>query len=177
MISALLHRGTCNFEQQFNYDARYQHEIIDIDPRAGARLAGFQMLSNYRGPASARDIVLGAFIGSTVEGDCGPCAQLTVDMALAAGADPDALRACLAGQDAGDLTLGYRFAQAAIAGAPSLDELRGRIHAAHGPRAVVAATFAAAFGRTYPVLKRGMGHGQTCKRLQVGDVAVDVAAA
>lgn len=174
MIRSILHKGTRTFERRFGYDASYQHEIIDIDPRAGARLAGFQMLSNYRGPASARDIVLGAFIGSTIEGDCGPCAQLTVDMALAAGADPHAVRACLAGQDAGDLTVGYRFAQAAIAGGANLDALRDRIRAAHGPRAVVAATFAAAFGRTYPVLKRGMGHGQACQRLKVGDMAVDM---
>ncbi|WP_261385632.1 hypothetical protein [Tateyamaria omphalii] len=174
MIRAILHAGTRRFAQAFNYNAQYQHDIIDTDARAGLRLALFQKVSNYAGPASAHHIRMGAMVGSAVEGDCGPCAQLTVDMALAFGARAADIQACLNGNAdaAGDFGLGYQFAWAAIRGDDTLDALRARIEEAHGPRAVIAASFASAFTRAYPVLKRGMGHGKLCQRLEVGGTSV-----
>ncbi len=174
MIRAFLHSGTRRFARQFNYDATYQHDMIDADAGAGARLALFQMVSNYAGPASAHHVRMGALVGSAVEGDCGPCAQLTVDMALAHGARAADIQASLNGapEAAGDFGLGYRFAWAAIRNHTDLDTLRDRIDAAHGPRAVIAASFAAAFTRTYPVLKRGLGHGQLCQRLSVAGTSI-----
>ena len=154
MIRALLHASTRRFAKQFDYNAQYQHDTIDTDPRAGFRLALFQMVSNYAGPASAHHVRMGAMVGSAVEGDCGPCAQLTVDMALTFGARAADIQASLNGQAdaAGDFGLGYQFAWAAIRGDETLDDLRARIEDAHGPRAVIAASFAAAFTRTFPLL-------------------------
>ncbi|WP_223274743.1 hypothetical protein [Tateyamaria sp. syn59] len=174
MIRAFLHASTRRFARAFNYNAQYQHDMIDTDPRAGVRLALFQMVSNYAGPASAHHVRMGAMVGSAFEGDCGPCAQLTVDMALAFGARAADIQACLNGQAnaAGDFGLGYQFAWAAIRGDDNLDALRAQIEGAHGPRAIIAASFAAAFTRTYPVLKRGMGHGKLCQRLDVGGTPV-----
>ena len=34
MFKWLMHKGTKAFERQWNYDASYVHELIDIDPRA-----------------------------------------------------------------------------------------------------------------------------------------------
>jgi len=174
MIRTFLHAGTRRFARQFDYDAQYQHDMIDADPWAGARLAGFQMISNYAGPQSAHHVRMGALVGSAVEGDCGPCAQLTVDMVLAYGARAADIQASLNGtpETAGDFGIGYQFAWAAIRGDDTLDDLRQRIEDMHGPRAVIAASFAAAFTRTYPVLKRGMGHGKLCHRLDVNGTAV-----
>ncbi|MEX0367926.1 MAG: hypothetical protein AB3N22_17805 [Ruegeria sp.] len=174
MIRAFLHSGTRRFAKQFNYDAQYQHDMINTDPRAGARMALFQMISNYAGPASAHHVRMGAMVGSAVEGDCGPCAQLTVDMALAYGARAADIQASLNGAPdaAGDFGLGYQFAWAAIRGDDVLDDLRDQIARVHGPRAVIAASFAAAFTRTYPVLKRGMGHGKLCQRLDVNGTTI-----
>ena len=150
MIRKILHAGTRRFARQFNYDASYQHDKIDADAGAGARLALFQMVSNYAGPASAHHVRIGAMVGAAVEGDCGPCAQLTVDMALAYGARAADIQACLNGapEAAGDFGLGYRFAWAAIRNDADLDALRNEIDVAHGPRAVIAASFAAALSGT-----------------------------
>lgn len=174
MMRAVLHSGTRRFAKQFDYDATYQHDIINLDAGAGVRLAMFQMISNYAGPKSAHHVRMGALVGSAVEGDCGPCAQLTVDMALAYGARAADIQASLNGapEATGDFGLGYRFAWAAIRGDDTLDNLRNQIEAAHGPRAVIACSFAAAFTRTYPVLKRGMGHGKLCQRLDVNGTSI-----
>ena len=36
MFKWLMHRGTRAFERQWNYDASYVHELIDIDPPTAA---------------------------------------------------------------------------------------------------------------------------------------------
>ena len=88
-------------------------------------------------------------------------------MALAGGADADALQACAEGRplEAGAMGLGYRFAKAAISGDPVADDLRSEIISEFGEQAALSCAFAAASGRIYPVLKRGMGHGKACQRL------------
>ncbi|NND67702.1 MAG: hypothetical protein HKN19_08955 [Halioglobus sp.] len=134
------------------------------------------LLSGYRGDAPI-DLVAGAAVASTREGDCGPCLQLAVDMALEEGAHPENLHRALAGDlaGAGDTGLGYRFARAAIEDGAELALLREEIVASHGESAVVALSLAAATGRTWPVIKRGLGHGQACRLVTVGDVTVEAA--
>lgn len=170
MIGWLLHRGVRAFGRRYDYDAGYMSDVVDISRAAGLRLSAFPLMSQYRGPKTGRDVWAGALLASTLDGDCGPCAQLVVDMAREAGADAAALRACVEGRagDAGGAGLGFRFAQAAIAGDLAADELRELIVQRFGPKTMVAASFAAASGRLYPVLKRGLGHGAACSRLQFG---------
>lgn len=93
-----------------------------------------------------------------------------MNYALEAGVSPDMLRACLQRRfaDAGAAGLGFRFAEAAISGSPVADDLRSEIERKYGQRAVLAAAFAAATSRAYPVLKRALGHGQACQRLEIG---------
>jgi hypothetical protein len=99
-------------------------------------------------------------------------------MALANGADADALQACAEGRpkDAGAMGLGFRFACAAIAGDVAADDLRREIESEFGRKAALSCAFAAASGRIYPVLKRGLGHGQACHRLDFGGKVVKLAA-
>ncbi|MBO9475639.1 hypothetical protein J7413_19010 [Shimia sp. R10_1] len=132
--------------------------------------------SQFRGPKDAQNVWAGAMLGSTLDGDCGPCVQLIVDMALEAGVPADQLVLCLQGdvKAAGDVGLGFRFSQAAIANAPELDSRRQEIEARFGAAAVTAASFAASSGRIYPVLKRGLGFGQTCSRVTIADETTKV---
>ena len=134
------------------------------------RLSAFPLISQYRGPKRGQKVWVGAILASSLDGDCGPCAQLTLDMALEAGAPEEELRACLQGdaEHAGDIGLGFRFAQAAIASDVEADALGAEIKLKYGQQAVVAAAFAAASGRMYPVLKRGLGHGAACQKLRIG---------
>lgn len=179
MIGWFMHRGVRKFADHYDYDASYMHEVIDVSTVAAQAMMGMTKMSQFRGPRAARDVWVGSMLASTLEGDCGPCAQLVVDMALEAGVDASDLQACIEGRapQGSDLELGYKFAQASISGDLIADELRGEIKAKYGDEAVVSAAFSAAIGRSYPVLKRGLGHGLACTRLKVGDADVAIGVA
>ena len=177
MLRLILHAAARAFERRYDYDGSYMHDVIDGSVQAGLGLAVFPALVQYRGPRAAVPVWAGAMLASTMDGDCGPCAQLVLDMAVEQGASPDHLRACLAGNwgVAGGEGLGYRFAVATILDAPDQPALAAEIARRYGKRGLMAASFAAASGRFYPVLKRGLGHGQTCQRLEVAGQSVAVA--
>ena len=172
MIKLILHHFTRKMERRFNYDARYLHSIIDDSLAAALRLSVLPCLSQYDG-GGHHTLWAGAALASTLDGDCGPCAQLIIDTALQKGVSEHVLRACLKRdfEQAGVAGLGFRYAQAAISGDPVADDLRKEIEAAHGKNAVLAAAYAAATGRAWPVLKRAMGHGTACQRLTIGGVS------
>ncbi|MEQ8301516.1 MAG: hypothetical protein RH945_13325 [Hyphomonas sp.] len=176
MIRWILNRQARAFGQRYEYDTAYMHDVINTSPKAGLRMAAFPYATGFRGPPVAGEIMAGAMLASTLDGDCGPCAQLVVNMVTQAGGNPAKLRLCTEGRDAeaGDVGLGFRFAKAAISGDPVVDDLRDEIEARFGKEAVVAVSFAAATGRWYPVFKRGLGHGAACTQLQIGDVPVTV---
>lgn len=177
MIRAFLKKGFRQFGARYDYDTSYMNHIADTSTSAGLRMALLPFYSQYRGPKEALNVWVGAMLASTLDGDCGPCGQLTVDMALEAGVPADQLALCLQSQaqSAGDLGLGFRFSQAAILDAPDLAPLREEIAERFGAEAVTAASFAASSGRIYPVLKRGLGFGHTCSRIKVADQTIAVA--
>ena len=178
MIRKFLHAQISKFGRAFRYDVTYMHEIADISPGAAVALSRLPNFYKYRGPKAGMPVWTGALLASTLEGDCGPCAQLVVDMALANGADADALQACAEGRpkEAGAMGLGFRFACAAIAGDLAADGLRREIEGEFGKQTALSCAFAAASGRIYPVLKRGLGHGQACMKLDFGGKVVKLAA-
>ncbi|MEM7663331.1 MAG: hypothetical protein AAF292_13885 [Pseudomonadota bacterium] len=167
MIRWFLNSAAKAFGKRYDYDTQYLLDIIAASRSAGLRISFLPLISQFRGPKGAEGVWVGALFASTEEGDCGPCLQLVVDMAIEAGIDPSHLQACREGRskDAGDVGLGYRFANASIRDDMEADDLRREIEQKHGTKAVVSAAFAAALGRVYPVLKRGLGHGKTCERI------------
>ena len=172
MLRAFLRSRVKAFERRYDYDAGYMHEVLRISPKALFSLQGLGKMSGFRGPSPS--IWAGALLASSLDGDCGPCAQLVVDLSLEAGVKADLLQAA-ARRDfarAGDVGLGFRFAEAAIEGAAELEDLRRAIVEGHGEEALVAASFASCSGRAYPVLKRGLGHAEACRRLVIGGEAI-----
>ena len=91
MIRKLFHAQARKMQRAFNYDTSYMHEIIDISPGAAWGLSRLPAFYKYRGAPAGQIPWTGALLASTLDGDCGPCAQLVVDMALAGGGDADAL--------------------------------------------------------------------------------------
>ncbi|MCF4099242.1 hypothetical protein [Maritalea mediterranea] len=168
MLKSLLHGSTKSFEKQYGYDAGYMHQIIDVSSTAGLRLGLLPMLSQYRGPKAAKAIWAGAALAFMLDADCGSCAQLIVDQSIELGVDPKQLEICAKGEadPSHDCRLGFLFAQAAISGAMDVGELRAEIVRRYGEEAAVAAGFAAACGRVYPVLKRAMGNVDACALLR-----------
>ncbi|OAN79155.1 hypothetical protein A8B82_08455 [Sulfitobacter sp. EhC04] len=170
MIRFILNKILRKFEADYDYDTAFMRDVAEIWPGAALRYLALSTVSGMRGPAP--EIWAGALLASTLDGDCGPCAQLVVGFAQRAGVPDDHIAACLVRDfgAAGTMGLGFRFAEAAIADHPEADELREDIRATHGEQAAIAAAYAAASGRAYPVMKRALGHGRECRQIKLGGV-------
>ena len=174
MIKWILHSFLRTFEKRYNYDAKYMHHITDISTSATFRYMGLTSFSQMRGPVP--EVWAGAALASTIDGDCGPCSQLIVDQAIEAGVSAEHLRTCLMGDyiTSEAVGLGYRFAEATIHDNGDIEQLRTEIIKLYGEVALIAAAYAGASCRVYPVLKRALGHGLSCQQLRVGDETVSV---
>lgn len=169
MIRAILHKIIRLFENRYNYDAGYMHEINDVSRSATIRLLSFQGITNYRGNEVA--IWGGSALAATLHGDCGPCAQLMVDRLLELKLEPSQIQACLQHnfEAAGSTGLGYQFAQAVLNNTADISSLADKIKSDHGQEALIAAAYAASTYTTYPLLKRALGCAQSCQQITLND--------
>jgi hypothetical protein len=170
MLKWLLRRWIGKFEREWNYDASYMREMIDIDPRAMIAFGKVQGLTKYH-----KDIPLAAWcaagIVAVMAEDCGPCTQLGIDMGEREGVDPAILRAVVARDYAAmpyEVALAARFTEATLNHAPQADDLREEVLRQFGKRGLVSLAFAMVSARLFPTLKYALGHGKACTRLTVG---------
>lgn len=174
MLKWLMHRGVRAFERRWHYDAAYLHELIDIDPRAAWAFQRATALGRYRRGLPA-DALAAAGITAVRSEDCGPCTQLGVTMAEAAGVDPAVLRAVLSGEVAAmpeHVALVWRFTCATLAHDPAADTFRAEIERRWGRRAVASLAFTILTSRMYPTVKYALGHGANCARVMVAGAPV-----
>ena len=170
MIKWFLRRWITTFEQTWNYDAAYMHEVLDADPKALLAFSKVAGVSRYRKDVPPAAYFAAAITGTMAE-DCGPCTQLTIDMAARAGVAPSVLRAVVARDFAAlpaDAALGARFADATLRHAAEADGLRDEVVRRWGKRALVSLAFAVTGARIFPTLKYALGHGRACTRVIVG---------
>lgn len=176
MIKWFLRRWIGKFEREWNYDASYMRELIDVDPRAVLTFSKVQGLTKYR-----KDIPLAAWcaagIVAVMAEDCGPCTQLGIDMAEREGVDPAILCAVVAHDFAAmpyDVALATRFAEATLRRAPQADDLREEVIRQFGKRGLVSLAFAMVAARLFPTLKYALGHGKSCTRVTISGEAQPV---
>lgn len=169
MLKWLMHRGIRSFERQWDYDAGYLHEMVDVDPRAAWMFQRAASLGKYRKRVPVAALAAAAITAVKNE-DCGPCTQLGVEMAERSGVDPRVLRAVLTEDAAAmpaDVALAWRFARATLDHDPEADRYRDEIVRRWGPKAVMSLAFAIVTSRLYPTVKYAMGHGKACTRIVV----------
>ena len=174
MIRWVLRQAIRKFEWDWNYDARYMREMIDVSPRAAWLFSRVTALGKFR-----RDVPVEAWSAAGITAvrheDCGPCTQLAVNMAERAGVNPAVLRALLADNPEAmppDVALVWRFTRATLAHDASADEYREAIVKLWGRRALVSLAFAITAARIYPTVKYALGHGKACTRVVVGGTPV-----
>jgi hypothetical protein len=170
MIRWFFHRQINAFERAWNYDAAYLHELIDIDPGALGTFWKVQSLSKYRKGIPLAPYCAAGIVAVMAE-DCGPCTQLTIEMAERGGVDPAILRAVVARDYQKmpfEVALAVRFTEATLRHAPQADDLREEVIRQWGKRGLVSLSFAMLSGRMYPTLKYALGHGKSCTRLTIG---------
>jgi len=178
MIRALLHRTIRGFERRYDYDATYMHEILEASLPAFVKLLLAQAMNAHR-EAVPLDALFAARIAAVRFEDCGPCAQLTVNMGRAAGLAPATLRAIVARDTpalSDDARLALALADAVLAHAPC-DAVRDEIRRRWGEGGLVTLAYAIAGTRTYPTMKRVLGHAHTCEQLRVDGEAIVAARA
>ena len=176
MIKSMMHAATRKMEQMFGYDATYIHEVIDASEAAGVKFMLSQWVGQHREGVS-RDAWYAAKLAAALSEDCGPCTQLCVDMAVRAGVNPVKMAALVRGdiEAAGDeAAFGYRYGMAVATNAPESLELVDEAGKRYGERGKVSLALVVAATRVYPALKRGLGHGAACARIEVANQSIAV---
>lgn len=176
MLKALLKRQIDRFERTWRYDAAYMRDLLDASPAVFMRFSAVTgMVDRKAAPPAA--LAAAGIVGTLAE-DCGPCVQISTDMALAGGLRPEILQAILAGDLAAmgpEASLAYRFTRASLArDMEAADPLRDEIVRLWGRRGLVAVALALTTARMYPTLKYALGHGKTCSRVMVAGKAAPV---
>ena len=174
MLKALLSSRIDRFEKAMAYDASYMRELLAASPWTFLR---FSLVTGMvpRRDAPAAALAAAGLVGVLAE-DCGPCVQISVDIAAMNGVSPAVLRAILAGDVAAmgeAAALGYGFARAVLEKQlVEADLMREAVVRLWGHKGLVALTMALTTARIYPTVKYALGHGKTCSRIVVaGDSA------
>ena len=176
MLRFFLSRYITRFERQWGYDASYMRELLELSPWTFIK---FGLVSSLgRGPEAPPAAIAAAGLVGTLTEDCGPCTQISVDMAVAHGLPPAILQAILAGDEAAmgpDAALGYAFAKASLArDLEEADRLRDEVIRRWGRKGLTNLALILMASRTYPTLKYALGHGRACSRVVVAGVAAPV---
>jgi hypothetical protein len=177
MLKSVARNRIRAFSKRYGYDASYMENLLDASPAAFFKFAKLMDAASHRESAPIDAYYAAKIAGARAE-DCGPCTQLVVDMALEAGMGRDQIEAvltrdCIAMND--NTVLAFRFAQAVINRTPNEDELREAVRTAWGDKGVIDLTFSLQLGRMFPMVKAGLGFAKECRRVTVGDKAVEVA--
>ncbi len=170
MIKWFLRRQIAAFERMWNYDASYIHELIDTDPRAAIAFSKVMGMAQYRKDIPAAPHCAAGIVAVMAE-DCGPCTQLSIDMAQRQGIDPAILRAVVARDFEAmpyEVALAVRFTEKTLRHAPEADDLREEVLRLWGRRGLISLSFAITSARLFPTLKYALGHGHACRRLTIG---------
>jgi len=155
-------------ERKFGEKLDYMRDIASVSPAALYKFAMFMPFAMHRKAAPAEGYYL-ASIGALQHEDCGPCLQIAVNQALAAGVRTEVLSAAIAGgaELTDDQKLYLDFGRAVAANAPEAEELRLRLADRLPPAAMVDLAIVIASSRVFPALKRGLGRAQSCALVQV----------
>jgi hypothetical protein len=177
MLKVLFSRYLDRFERRWGYDASYMRQLLAASPAGFLKYSlGTQAADRRAAPPEA---IVAASLAGVLAEDCGPCTQLGVDMATAAGMEPEVLRAILAGDEAamgGTAALAWRFARASLArDMAACDPLRDEIVRRWGQKGLAALSLSLVAARMYPTLKYALGHGKACSRVTVAGEAAPVA--
>ncbi len=175
MLKWFIHRYVSRMERHYKYDATYLHELADTSTTAFRRYMKAQLAGRWRAGIPMAIWQCAGIAGALVE-DCGPCVQISSDMAMEAGTSPETIKALLSGTPAPeDAQLAFDYGRALLNASDSLDALRERVKTRWGKDGLVALSFAAMSARNFPVLKRALGHARTCQRVRIGnaDIAVN----
>jgi hypothetical protein len=162
--------------KRYGYDASYLEMMLEESPAAFFKFAPVMKASAHREVVPVEASFAAKITGAMAE-DCGPCTQLTVDMALEAGMAKDQIEAVLR-RDAGAMNaataLGFRFADAIVHHSADDERHRDAVRARWGEKGVIDLTMGLQMGRLFPMIKTALGYAKECRRVIVAGHQVNV---
>lgn len=176
MRSWIARRMLRSFSKRYGYDTSYAEMILRESPAAFFKFAPLMKASRHREVVPIEASFAAGFVGAKAE-DCGPCAQLLVDMALEAGVPKDQIEAVVR-RDLHAMNsnthVAFRFADAIVRRSGEDGAYREAVQARWGQKGLIDLSFALQMGRMYPMVKTALGYAKECRRISVGGNQVDV---
>lgn len=169
MIRSLIRRKLDSEEKKLGESMDYLRHVVDVSPGAFVRFASIMPFANSRRALPADAWFVAQVVGAQKE-DCGPCLQITVNLARQEKVDPEMLRATLEGRFEDlpeDLAMVARFSQAVVDATYDEGELRAALRERYGDRGVVEIAYAIASSRIPPTVKRALGFARSCREVEV----------
>jgi hypothetical protein len=174
MLRYLFGKMLESFHRRYNYDIRYQQEILATDKAAFLKWMAFQTMAAHAGQLPVAPL-FAARLRAIIAEDCGPCTQLVVDLALEAKLAPELISAIITrdlDKLPADIQLVVNFCDLVLARQPQANDLRAAIRARWGQSGLIAIGFAISSYRVYPTLKYSLGYGETCRKVMVKQTPV-----
>ena len=173
ILDTLIRKKLDAFARQFNYDMNYAHQILASGLKPFRAFSGLLTLSSLRDSKTPVAPWFAAKWVATRSEDCGPCQQLIINMAMQEGVPAHVIKAIMQGDLQGmgaDTALAYQWACAVIRPGNDIDarELRERVKAKWGEQGLIALSLSMAGARSFPMIKRALGHNQQCQILDDG---------
>ena len=164
------------FSKRYGYDTSYMEMMLRESPAAFFKFAPVMKAAAHREVIPVETKFAASITGALAE-DCGPCTQLTVDMALEAGVARDQIEAVLRRDVAAmseDVALGFHFADAVVHRLMDDDKYRDAVRARWGEKGVIDLAMTLQMGRLFPMLKLALGYAKECRRVTVDGHQIDV---
>jgi hypothetical protein len=162
--------------KRYHYDVSYLDYMLKESPGAFFKFVRLAKASSHR-EAVPVEASFAAKISGAMAEDCGPCAQLAVDMALDAGMAKDQIEAVVRHDTNAmnvDTAVGFGFAQAVLYRSDDRDRQREAVRARWGEKGVIDLAMALQMGRLFPMMKLALGYARECRRVSVDGHEVDV---
>jgi alkylhydroperoxidase family enzyme len=172
MLRWLIHRRLRAEEKKLGESVDYLHHVADVSPAAFLRFASILPFASSR-KVLPKDAWFAAQIVALQQEDCGPCLQITLNLARKAGVNADLLRAVLDGnclELPPDIVAVLQFARSVTADAghgSDVDALREVLRARYGERGLIELSYAIASSQIPPTVKRCLGYAKSCSIVPV----------
>jgi hypothetical protein len=176
MLSFFIRRKLRAMSEHYGYDVSYLDYMLTESPRAFFKFARLAAASSHREVVPVEASFAAKITGAMAE-DCGPCAQLTVNMALEAGMSKNQVEAVVRRDVSAmspETALGFGFADAIVHRSDDQDVRREAVRSRWGEKGVIDLAMALQMGRLFPMMKLALGYARECRRVSVDGHEINV---
>lgn len=168
MLKNFFHRKLNAEEKKLGASMDYLRHVLDVSPAAFLRFASIMPFANSRKALPPPAWFVAQIVALRAE-DCGPCLQITVNLARQQKVASEIVQAAVDGHVDGlptELANVYRFAQSVVDGNDD-DALRETVRKKYGERGLIEIAYAIASSRIPPTVKRALGYAKSCQAVTI----------